>query len=55
MDAGKSTEQLCKKKIGKYIMIPVSQKSLSDILGQKADAPTTQRNVGVTIQTANFL
>ena len=44
----KSTAKLFKDKMGKYFIIPASQKSLSDILGQKAkdDAPMTQKNLG---------
>lgn len=47
-DAGKSTAKLYKDKVGKSFIIPAPQKSLSDILGQKAEgnAPMTQRKLG---------
>jgi hypothetical protein len=36
MDTGKSAAKLCKVKVDKSFIIPASQKSLSDILFQKA-------------------
>lgn len=36
-EAGNSTAKLCKNKIAKSFIIPAAQKSLSGILGQRAE------------------
>jgi hypothetical protein len=48
IDARKLTVKFCKDNVGKSIIIPASQKYLSDIMGQNTEqeALMTQRNFG---------